>query len=36
MGSKLITKQVLGAGEYNTVTSKVRDVLGWIEAARGK
>jgi 2-dehydro-3-deoxyphosphogluconate aldolase/(4S)-4-hydroxy-2-oxoglutarate aldolase len=36
IGSKLITKQVLGAGEYNTVTSKVRDVLGWIEAARGK
>jgi 2-dehydro-3-deoxyphosphogluconate aldolase/(4S)-4-hydroxy-2-oxoglutarate aldolase len=36
LGSKLITGQVLAAGEYATVTEKVKDILGWIGASRKK
>ncbi len=35
MGSKLFPKDVIAAGEYSKITEKVKDVLGWVKAARG-
>jgi 2-dehydro-3-deoxyphosphogluconate aldolase/(4S)-4-hydroxy-2-oxoglutarate aldolase len=34
MGSKLITKAAVGAGDYASITENVRQVLAWIAAAR--
>lgn len=35
MGSKLITKELVAAGDYAAITEKVRQTLGWIREARG-
>lgn len=35
MGSKLFPKEVIAAGEYSKITEKVKEVLGWVKAARG-
>lgn len=34
MGSKLITKDLVAAGDYGAITEKVRQVLAWIQEAR--
>jgi len=34
MGSKLITKEALAAGDFEAISARVRQVLGWIRAAR--
>jgi 2-dehydro-3-deoxyphosphogluconate aldolase/(4S)-4-hydroxy-2-oxoglutarate aldolase len=34
MGSKLITKDAVAAGDFERITENVRRVLGWIAAAR--
>jgi len=36
MGSKLITKSAVSAGDYASITDQVQRVLAWIAAARGK
>jgi 2-dehydro-3-deoxyphosphogluconate aldolase/(4S)-4-hydroxy-2-oxoglutarate aldolase len=36
MGSKLITKAAVAAGDYTSITENVRKVLAWIAAARQK
>jgi len=35
MGSKLFPKDVIASGEYSTITEKVKDIIGWVKAARG-
>jgi 2-dehydro-3-deoxyphosphogluconate aldolase/(4S)-4-hydroxy-2-oxoglutarate aldolase len=35
MGSKLITKAAVAAGDYTAIRDNVRQVLAWITAARG-
>jgi 2-dehydro-3-deoxyphosphogluconate aldolase/(4S)-4-hydroxy-2-oxoglutarate aldolase len=35
MGSKLITKEAVAAGDYASITANVRQVLAWIKEARG-
>lgn len=35
MGSKLITKESVAAGDYKSITTNVRQVLAWIKEARG-
>jgi len=35
IGSKLITKELVAAGDYPEITEKVSQVLGWIRDARG-
>lgn len=35
MGSKLITKESVAAGDYESITTNVRQVLTWIKEARG-
>lgn len=34
MGSKLITKELVAAGDYPAITAKVRQALSWIEEIR--
>jgi 2-keto-3-deoxy-6-phosphogluconate aldolase len=34
MGSKLITKTAVAAGDYPMITQKVKQVLTWIREAR--
>ena len=34
MGSKLITKTAVAAGDYVSITENVKKILGWIEMAR--
>jgi 2-dehydro-3-deoxyphosphogluconate aldolase/(4S)-4-hydroxy-2-oxoglutarate aldolase len=34
MGSKLITKQLVAAGDFETISNKVAQVLGWIRDVR--
>jgi 2-dehydro-3-deoxyphosphogluconate aldolase/(4S)-4-hydroxy-2-oxoglutarate aldolase len=34
MGSKLITKELVAAGDYPAITDKVRQALSWIEEIR--
>ena len=34
MGSKLITKESVAAGDYESITANVRQVLAWIKEAR--
>ena len=34
IGSKLITKEALAAGDYAAITAKVKQVLAWIKEAR--
>jgi 2-dehydro-3-deoxyphosphogluconate aldolase/(4S)-4-hydroxy-2-oxoglutarate aldolase len=34
MGSKLITKELVAAGDYPAITARVRQALGWIEDIR--
>ncbi|TET54598.1 MAG: bifunctional 4-hydroxy-2-oxoglutarate aldolase/2-dehydro-3-deoxy-phosphogluconate aldolase, partial [Anaerolineales bacterium] len=36
MGSGLIRKDLVAAGDWEGITSQVRQVLEWIEEARGK
>jgi 2-dehydro-3-deoxyphosphogluconate aldolase/(4S)-4-hydroxy-2-oxoglutarate aldolase len=36
MGSKLITKNAVAAGDFASITEKVKQVLAWIAAARQK
>jgi hypothetical protein len=36
MGSNLITKELLKAGNYEGIAAKVRDTLGLIDTIRGK
>lgn len=36
MGSKLITKEAVAAGDFDAISEKVAQVLAWIRAARGK
>ena len=36
MGSNLITKDLLAAGDFEGITRKVSQVLGWIRLARGQ
>jgi 2-keto-3-deoxy-6-phosphogluconate aldolase len=36
MGSNLIRKDLLEAGDYKSITEKVSQVLDWIQQARGK
>ena len=36
MGSNLITKELIKAGDYVGIAAKVRDTLGLIDAIRGK
>lgn len=35
IGSKLITKQLIAAGDFETLTSRTAEVIGWIKRARG-
>ena len=35
IGSNLITKDLVAAGDFAAITEKVREVLGWIKEARG-
>ena len=35
MGSKLITKDAVAAGDFEAISKKVAQVLAWIKAARG-
>lgn len=35
IGSKLITKELVAAGDFEAITAKVRQVLAWIKEARG-
>jgi 2-keto-3-deoxy-6-phosphogluconate aldolase len=35
MGSKLITKEYVDAGNYEAISENVARVLDWIKAARG-
>ncbi len=34
IGSKLITKELVAAGDYDGIAQKVRQVLNWVKAAR--
>ena len=34
VGSKLITKEILAAGDYNALTQKVAEIVGWIKEIR--
>jgi 2-keto-3-deoxy-6-phosphogluconate aldolase len=34
MGSKLITKDLVAAGDFETISKKVAQVLAWIREAR--
>lgn len=34
MGSKLITKELVAAGDFDGITENVRKVLGWVKEAR--
>ena len=36
MGSNLIRKELVAAGDYAAISDKVRQVLGWIQEARSK
>ena len=36
IGSKLITKDLVAAGDFEAITHKVADVIGWIKKARGE
>jgi 2-dehydro-3-deoxyphosphogluconate aldolase/(4S)-4-hydroxy-2-oxoglutarate aldolase len=36
MGSNLITKEAVAAGNFDAISEKVAQVLGWIRAARGR
>ncbi len=36
LGSNLITKEALAAGDFDGIARKVNQVLAWIKAARGK
>jgi len=36
MGSQLITKDAVGSGDFEAITARVRQVLGWIKMARGE
>ena len=36
MGSKLIRKDLVAAGNWAEITAKVRQVLAWIKEARGE
>jgi 2-dehydro-3-deoxyphosphogluconate aldolase/(4S)-4-hydroxy-2-oxoglutarate aldolase len=36
IGSKLITKDLVAAGDFEAITNKVADVIGWIKKARGE
>ena len=36
MGSKLVRKDLVAAGDYDAITEKVSNVLGWIQEARGE
>jgi 2-dehydro-3-deoxyphosphogluconate aldolase/(4S)-4-hydroxy-2-oxoglutarate aldolase len=35
MGSKLITKEAVAAGDFDSISDKTAQVLAWIKAARG-
>jgi len=35
IGSNLITKELVAAGDYDGIAKKVRQVLDWVKAARG-
>lgn len=35
IGSKLITKEAIAAGDYAAIAAKVKQVLAWIKEARG-
>ncbi|RPI24061.1 MAG: bifunctional 4-hydroxy-2-oxoglutarate aldolase/2-dehydro-3-deoxy-phosphogluconate aldolase [Chloroflexota bacterium] len=34
MGSKLITKEIVSGGNYDSLTARVTQILGWIQAVR--
>ena len=34
VGSKLITKEILAVGDYNALTQKVAEIVGWIKEIR--
>lgn len=36
MGSKLITKELVAAGDFEAISNKVAQVLAWIKKVRGK
>lgn len=36
MGSNLVTKEAVAAGNFDLISEKVAQVLGWIRAARGR
>ncbi len=36
MGSNLITKEAVAAGDFEAITRKVAQVLAWIRQARGR
>jgi 2-dehydro-3-deoxyphosphogluconate aldolase/(4S)-4-hydroxy-2-oxoglutarate aldolase len=36
VGSKLITRESVAAGDFEAITNKVADVIGWIKKARGQ
>ena len=36
MGSKLITKELVAAGDFEAISNKVAQVLAWIEGIRGE
>lgn len=36
MGSNLVTKEAVAKGDFQAITRKVKECLGWIQAARGK
>lgn len=36
IGSKLITKELVAAGDFEAISEKVRQVIGWIRQARGE
>ena len=36
MGSKLITKELVAAGDFDGITRQVAQVIAWIREARGE
>jgi len=35
MGSKLVTKEAVVAGDFDSIRGKVKECLDWIEESRG-
>jgi len=36
IGSKLVTKEIVAAGDFGALTAKCREVVGWIKEIKGQ